>query len=991
MAGVYEINNLSELQAMSSHLADRCVLMADIDASETAGWNFSGGEYAGFIPVGTAGSPFVGSFIGNGHTISNLYSNPASGLVGLFGSISSISNGITNGTFTGNANNWSLGTGWAYSSNTVVKNADGTGLLSQAAGDMVENPVIGEKYRLSFKISGWAAGSVTPTCGGTELTSAGTDDTFTIDFTATTADGLSFLPTETSRFTIDDITLVRIREFSECEIKDFSYSVRSATIGSGGFAALLTSASDARSIVKNLVSNGQIVHTETNYSLDCGGLFGAIQHSDIEDCNATVNISVVWGSGYYGCICGEDVNCTWEDCFSSGSITRTGEDNNNAYPPICGGFIGKAGTSSTYTKCYSTAGIVDNQLIASVVTGYSRFGGFVGECDSGATFTLCYASGSIIALRNNRVTIGGFSGTSGIFSKCFATGEIICPTPKSTSSLKSAIGGFCVTSGSASSNCYARGDVCKSGAAGTDTRIGGFIALLSANLTNCYCANYVHRTAGQSHGGFVGSYSSGTITSCYWDTDVSETTISAGSGTPSGITGKTTEEMKVQATFVGWDFTDIWEIRQFERGAVGASNVTVWLSRSADYDRFDGGTKDTDSFEITVPTANDIQWLAALESLLLGTAGDEWQITSNKLETPLSPTNFKIRQQSEYGSGRIQPTRVNASLMFVDFVARKLREMTFDGGQEKYVSPDLCSLAEHITASGITSIARQKNPDSIIWCTLGDGSLISMTYEREQDVVAWAKHPIGGFVQSVAVLPGATEDVVYISVEREINGADKVFLEKLAPRTFNSVDEVVFSDCAVRFEAAALTPQITGLTHLIGETVSIIADGVRVDDATVGQYEGDRIFYGSDRVVYGSDEVFDTEYTAFGSVLSKIGDTEIPCLKAVVGLPYTATLQPMRLTIGDSMGSNIRISELVISFYNTGTAKYGLSETELFDIDFTDARWSNKSDISGLFTGEVVVSMPGGFDPQTPIYVVSDGPLPCVVRAIIPRIERTGR
>jgi hypothetical protein len=41
-------------------------------------------------------------------------------------------------------------------------------------------------------------------------------------------------------------------------------------------------------------------------------------------------------------------------------------------------------------------------------------------------------------------------------------------------------------------------------------------------------------------------------------------------------------------------------------------------------------------------------------------------------------------------------------------------------------------------------MALQRNPDVIVWMTLADGTLISMTYEREQNVIAFARHIIGG-------------------------------------------------------------------------------------------------------------------------------------------------------------------------------------------------------------------------------------------------------
>jgi hypothetical protein len=55
-------------------------------------------------------------------------------------------------------------------------------------------------------------------------------------------------------------------------------------------------------------------------------------------------------------------------------------------------------------------------------------------------------------------------------------------------------------------------------------------------------------------GGLVGYTYSGPISNSYWDTETS------GQSSSSGGIGKTTTQMKQQATFVGWDFINIWNI-----------------------------------------------------------------------------------------------------------------------------------------------------------------------------------------------------------------------------------------------------------------------------------------------------------------------------------------------------------------------------------------------------------------------------------------------
>lgn len=113
---------------------------------------------------------------------------------------------LTNGTFTGSATGWTLGTGWAYGTNNVTKNAAGTGTLTQALTGLE----IGAVYVLSFVVSSWTAGSFTPSMptGTYTYNSRKTNGTFYETFIATSAtDTLTFTPTDDARFVIDTISL----------------------------------------------------------------------------------------------------------------------------------------------------------------------------------------------------------------------------------------------------------------------------------------------------------------------------------------------------------------------------------------------------------------------------------------------------------------------------------------------------------------------------------------------------------------------------------------------------------------------------------------------------------------------------------------------------------------------------------------------------------------------------------------------------------------
>lgn len=126
---------------------------------------------------------------------------------------------ITNGTFTGNANSWALGTGWAYSSNTVVKNADGEGTLTQTSGGMQTPLAAGEVYVLTFNLTNVTTTneSFTISFGGAPAYSIdlyirpqGPAGLYQLTFITTNTNTLTITPTNLSRFTLDNISLKKI-------------------------------------------------------------------------------------------------------------------------------------------------------------------------------------------------------------------------------------------------------------------------------------------------------------------------------------------------------------------------------------------------------------------------------------------------------------------------------------------------------------------------------------------------------------------------------------------------------------------------------------------------------------------------------------------------------------------------------------------------------------------------------------------------------------
>lgn len=708
--------------------------------------------------------------------------------------------------------------------------------------------------------------------------------------------------------------------------------------------------------ITNVHSTGTIESTGQyspgSVDLGIGGLVGSTDDADYVDCSSTVQITAsttLTNSQYFGGFVGWCSGGTLTDCLASGSINLDFTGTSISVGGIAGSLNGTIDSTTA-----SVPILIDGTFSGTIIAG--------GMCGDGvASCTKCFSFGNVTVNSTSAALVGGFAGRlQGTMSKCGTESNL---ENYSADATNNATGGFCGSwLASSIGNCYAKGNVNQiAGVGHTDARIGGFVGLQNSSIGDieyCYASGLVYSIGTPTNGGgFCGLDTAvGSETALFWDTETSGWSTTDGSAT-----GKTTEQMKTESTFTdaGWDFDDVWYISTFTR-APGLA-TTIWLSASGDYDNFEEGTKDADSFSVGVPTTNVILWLDSLEALLLGTAGDEWMVGSNRLKTPISPTNFAVRPQSTYGSATLKTIKVNEVVLFIDYVRRKVREMTYSADKEKYISPDLTSLAEHITESGIVSVGHQKNPDSILWCVLADGSLISMVYARDQNVIAWSDHPIDGTVLSVCVIPSTDEDEVWISIKRTINGADKIYIERMSTRIVQAIEDSFYVDCGITVLGTSAT--IAGLDHLEGETVVALVDGA-----------------------------YDGTYTVASG---QITVATTPTAKTTVGLSYRAVLQPMRVVAnsqgGTSFAANTRIKELKVSFLNSLGVQYGSDDSDLYDINFEDERLEDEGYTTGLYSGDITVNMPGGFSTQNPIIISSDKPFPMIIRAMVAGFEQTGR
>ena len=216
----------------------------------------------------------------------------------------------------------------------------------------------------------------------------------------------------------------------------------------------------------------------------------------------------------------------------------------------------------------------------------------------------------------------------------------------------------------------------------------------------------------------------------------------------------------------------------------------VDMSNSGEYENFAptsvaGLVGDANAIAITLNASdvNVIRWLQDDEKgLLVGTVGGEWILRASSQGEAISPSNITAKRSRAYGSANIQALRAGPAVLFVQRAGRKLRELAYVFERDGFNAPDMTVLSEHITLGGIIQLAYQQETQATVWMPRADGVLVGFTYEREQEVLGWHRHILGGYsdslslqiakVESVACIPAPdqTRDETWVMVNRYING-----------------------------------------------------------------------------------------------------------------------------------------------------------------------------------------------------------------------------
>ena len=349
-------------------------------------------------------------------------------------------------------------------------------------------------------------------------------------------------------------------------------------------------------------------------------------------------------------------------------------------------------------------------------------------------------------------------------------------------------------------------------------------------------------------------------------------------------------------TFIDGGYEDSWSsTKGFPRtctfhegrlyfGGVKSRPNTIFASRVARFFDFNPGEAlDDDSIELTISTdsTNAITGMFSGRDLQIFTKGGEFFLPQSTLD-PITPTNVVVNGATRRGSKEgIKPVGAESGTLFIQRAGKSLREFLFSDVELSYISNNISLLSSHLLKSPSDMALRKATSttdgDLLLIVNETDGSLATYSILRGQNVIAPSLSTTDGEFINV----GVDVDQIYFTIKRSISSSDKYYVE-----CFND-DNTTDSSKLLSGSSKPSSTTVTGLTHLEGKTVKVIADDQMQLDKTVSS--------------------------------GQITLDAVPTTYVEIGLNYTPTIKTLpvelKLSSGNIMAQKKRIIEATANLY----------------------------------------------------------------------------
>lgn len=191
------------------------------------------------------------------------------------------------------------------------------------------------------------------------------------------------------------------------------------------------------------------------------------------------------------------------------------------------------------------------------------------------------------------------------------------------------------------------------------------------------------------------------------------------------------------------------------------------------------------------------------KDLLIFTNAGEWRVNSGS-GSGFSPNTITQDPETNWGSAHMPPIVIGKTVLFVEDGAARIRALGFKLAIDGLDTNDLTTLANHLLADKsddqyvVKDWAFAQFPEPRIYIIRSDGKALTLTFDAEQEVIAWTHWDTQGLYHYTTTLRrslSGVEDGVYFVISRKTAlGGNATFIERLHSRKFADARDVFFLD-----------------------------------------------------------------------------------------------------------------------------------------------------------------------------------------------------
>jgi hypothetical protein len=363
------------------------------------------------------------------------------------------------------------------------------------------------------------------------------------------------------------------------------------------------------------------------------------------------------------------------------------------------------------------------------------------------------------------------------------------------------------------------------------------------------------------------------------------------------------------------------------------------------------------------------------QGLIILSDKQAWLLNGGAPGTVVTPATLVANSQAYNGGASIPPIVANDHVLYVQSKGSIVRDLVFNFYTQVYTGTDISVLSSHLFFGyTVYEWAWCEEPFKVVWAVRNDGSLLSLTFLKEQELIAWTHSDTQGLFKSVATITetvgSGAVDSLYMVVERVINGTTVKYIERMSELYYPvGLTDAWSVDCALQYNGAATT-SFTGAAHLNAMEVA----GLATDNTGVVHSIEPFVMPVGGAFTLPAPTAPATGYT-----------------RATVGLAYTPQLQTLALDTNEPtiQGKMKTIPAVTLRVHETLGLEIGktfASLVEMKDLKVGNVGSATNAIVTDLVTGDAMTRLDPSWTVPGQYCIQQSNPFPASILGVIPQV-----